>query len=236
MPKRKSASRQAARANRQAAEAGERAAKRAVRAAYEREAAIRAEAIAEDQAPAIQRQCVVDADGVILRDPLAVPDLKRGGYRRSDPLLHLKAKGTVTTLECAAATKFSRDYEVGVCGAVTGAGDYERVDGSTSDGAAAERCLKALTRYREACDAMPAHKRTITQWVALHRWPITLVMKTAGIGYERAMDYLTDGLEALTDFYFPDRPAETSVVIREIVDPSVQDVPQERLGRRKLAA
>lgn len=208
------------------------------RALIAEQAAIKAEAIAEEQAPAIQRRAIIDSDGVVIREALAVPDVKRGGYRRSDPLRNLVSKGVggIVAIHLAAATRFSCDYEVGVCGAGGGGGDLERVDGAGAVGAS-ERSLMAISRYRAACDAMvPAH-RTVTQWVSLHRWPITECMKVAGVGYEKAMDYLLGGLDCLVDFYGLSRPAEAARVIADIVDPQVSDVPQERLGRaRKIAA
>lgn len=205
-------------------------AKKAARQAeIERQAAIRAEEIAEAQAPRIQRIAIADADGVVLREPLAEHDTRRGGYRRSCPLRRMHAQGQVEARHVTAAERFSQDYEVGLCGAVTARDDGMRVSGATHVGIS-EMALIAAGRYRAACDQMGAHRQMV-QWVALHRWPITQVMQVAGIGHARAMRTLLAGLDALADFYVPHRAAASPAREPDVIDPSVTDVPQERLGR-----
>lgn len=203
------------------------------KAEYERLAEIRAAEIAEDQAPQQQR-----LNGV------AVPDRKRGGFRRADPLLmmHGKDPSMITTAHLSAARKFSRDFEVGVCGASAGERSYEFVDGAAV-GIVSELQMSAIRRYRAACDAM-GPLRTAVQLCVLHRATLAAIAVRIGMvsdegnpNEKRASGYLVAGLDVLTDHYGIDRAPRGPVEPGELlVDAKVRDIPQDRLGRNKVAA
>jgi hypothetical protein len=196
------------------------------KAEYERFAAIRASEIAEDQAPQQQR-----LNGV------AVPDRKRGGFRRADPLLMMHGKDPlmITTAHLSAARKFSQDYEVGELGASAGERSYEFVDGASA-ALVSELQLSAIRRYRAACDAM-GPLRTAVQLCVLYRATLAAIAVRIGMAEKRASGYLVAGLDVLADHYGIDRAPRGPVEPAELlVDVKVQDIPQDRLGRKKVAA
>lgn len=210
---------------------------RAQRAALIAEqAAIRAEEVAEEQAPRQQRVAVVAADGTVVREPTAEPDRKRGGYRRANTLLrmHNGNPRLVTQLHLRAAARLVRDYEVGILGAKMSGGSLDRVDGATG-GDVSQRQLDAATAYRAACDAMGPSLRTVVQWVVLRDWRMPEVGRVLDVTEGAAQGYLVAGLDALADHYWPDRQPRVAVDPM-VVDAGVTDVPQERLGRGRKAA
>ena len=224
------------------------------------------ERLAEAQAPQIQRQAIVTAPvfdppsieflgrgngrkvtpgkvkiegGIVLREPFAEPDAKRGGYRRADPIarMHAKAPSMVTRAHIAAARKFSEDYEIGDLGASLGGGSMEYVDGGGATGDVSEQRLDAMARYRDACDAVGPSMRTALQLLILHRWSLVDIAELLGMGEQRASGWVCAGLDRLADFYFPDRSTRLMEVERTlVVDPAITDLPQDRLGRFARAA
>lgn len=215
---------------------------------FARLAEIRTEEIAEHQAPRHQRVAVAGVTArslkadrlakrnptpIILRDALADPDAKRGGYRRADPLMrmHKADPHMVTRLHLAAARKFSEDYEVGECGASMSGGVKEFVDGGGVVDVS-EHQMAAIGRYRDACDALGATLRTSVQLAALHGWSVSRIAPLMGMTQERASGWLLGGLDRLADHYFPNRATRVDAVERVLmVDADVTDVPQDRLGR-----
>src|ERR1700677_3140597 len=84
------------------------------RVAWQAAENIRLEGIAEDQAPAAQRQTVIGlragiTDPIILREPTAVRHPTTGGYRRANPLMrmHRAAPNRFQRFHLAAAERFS---------------------------------------------------------------------------------------------------------------------------------
>lgn len=218
------------------------------------------ERVAEAQAPQIQRQAITGETArsrmasrqaqmenppraipseIVLREPFAEPDVKRGGYRRADPLvrMHAKAPSMVTRAHIAAARKFSEDYEIGDLGASLGGGSMEYVDGGGATGDVSEQRLDAMARYRDACDAVGPSMRTALQLLILHRRPLVDIAELLGMGEQRASGWVCAGLDRLADFYFPDRATRLMEVERTlVVDPAITDLPQDRLGRFARAA
>ena len=200
--------------------AADRARRAARQAEIEREAAARAEAVAEEQAPAAQRV-----------NGSAVPDAKRGGFVRADPLrrMHEQNAALVTRAHLAAANRYSLDYEVGILGASASGGVREWVDGGSGAGIT-DRQLNAADAYRAASDALGSLRQPV-QWAALHRWPLTDIAAGLGISTQRASGYLLAALDLLVAHYHPERPQRPVGANLGMVDPDVTDIPQERLGR-----
>ncbi len=195
---------------------------RSRQAAIAAEAARQAEAHAEEQAPLAQRQ-----------NGTAIPDLRRGGYRRADPLQAMRSHGVVSATHLRAADRFSADYEVGILGASPVQLTTEWVDGGGGQGLT-DRQLAAADSYRAACDALGASLRTVVQWVALHRWTIKSVATALRVPEQRASGYLVAGLDRLADHYQPRRSLRLDAVpaaLPVVADPEVTDIPPERLGR-----
>lgn len=218
---------------------------KAATAEFERLAKIRAEEIAEDQAPSIQRVAVVGFTAemlhaaktstpplcgpvapIVLREPVAEPDPKRGGFRRVYPLVRVHG---VTVRHLAAVTRLSQDYEIGVCGA-TSSGDVGVFVSGNAGVGPSDRQLVSAKRYREACDAMGAH-RSYVQWMGLHRWSLTQCMKVAGVGHARALERLLGGLEALEAFYLGRHTEPSTCAAEPIPDADITDIPQDQIGR-----
>lgn len=199
--------------------AAERARIKARQAAIEREAAERAEQIAEDQAPLAQR-----INGT------AAPDAKRGGYRRASLLGTMAAHGVVTGAHLRAAARFSTAYEVGIIGASPVQMAVEWVDGASGDGIT-DRQLAEAAVYVAACDALGASLRSPVQWAALHRWSLAEIAYGLGVSEARASGYLVAGLDRLADHFWPGRPPRETRPQPVQVDPAVVDVAQNRLGR-----
>jgi hypothetical protein len=205
------------------------------RALIAEQAAIKAEAIAEEQAPAIQRQTIADSDGVVIREPLAVPDVKRGGYRRNSVVrqLHATSPNEITAKHVHAAERLLNDYDIGIEGA-TGGGMREAVDGATSIDISEAR-LRAIQSYRDAMRALGASLGGIVAVVVIENWPVTRVAQSIGVHRDRAFGRIAAGLQRLVEHYHPPRevatirPAEDAA--RAAADPDPQDVPAERLGR-----
>ena len=224
-------------------EVARRTRERAERAERESEAAAQAEALAEEQAPHQQRAGVTALRrdprngaviAVLLREPLAESDRKRGGFRMRSPLLtmHRANSGTVTALHLRAACRFRDDYEFGVEGASGGNRSGERIDGGKQGGASDLR-LDAVARYRMACDAMGAALRSVVQAVVIGSWSVSAVARVCHLSKDQATGYLVAGLDMLSEHYWPGRVERFQVVEGELmVDPAVRDIPQERLGRK----
>jgi hypothetical protein len=191
-----------------------------------REVARIEEAKAEEQAPRAQREAVLDASGAVIREAIAVPDRKRG-YRRADPLWNTAG---VTMEHLAAVRSYASDYEIGIEGATAASGTREAVSGAVGVGISELRLI-AATRYREASTAMGINRQMV-QWMGLHRWSMATCIKTRHCRREQAYDQLMAGLEALVGFYMPRKVKKRAVVpVTEVVDETVEDVPQARLGR-----
>jgi hypothetical protein len=223
------------------------------------------ERVAEAQAPQIQRQAIVTATvfeppsieflgrgngrkvtpgkvkiegGIVLREPFAEPDVKRGGYRRANPLvrMHRADPKMVTRTHLAAARKFSEDYEKGELGASMAGGMSTHLDGGDAPGPL-DHQFAAMKRYREACDAMGPTLRSAVQLAVLHKWPVSRIAPAMGMSDERASGWLLGGLDRLADHYWPNRATRADMVERALlVDAAITDVPQDRLGRRARAA
>jgi hypothetical protein len=198
--------------------------KRARQAEIDRITDAKSEQLAEDQAPAAQRT-----------NGNAVPDLKRGGYRRADPLLRMFQNGrgrTVTRTHLIAARRFSEDYEVGVEGACCRAGDTVIVDGGGGGLDISDTRLDALARYRGACDAMGPSLRGVAQAMALHRWSLVRMATVCVVSEDQASVLVVAALDRLSDWYWPERVSRAELIDRAlIVDLSVVDIGQDRLGR-----
>jgi hypothetical protein len=194
--------------------------KRARQAEIDRITDTKAEALAEDQAPAAQRT-----------NGNAVLDLKRGGYRRADPLMALRQGRKLTRVHISAARRFSEDFEVGVLGACCHEGSMEVVDGGGGGSEASDSRLDAIARYRAACDDLGPQLRSVVQWVALHRWPVSRVALFFGVDDDDATVMVVAGLNRLVLHYHPEGAALAEVIERLIVDSSVIDISQDRLGR-----
>lgn len=174
---------------------------------------------------------------ILLREPLADLDTKTGGYRRADPLMrmHKADPRLVTRLHLGAARKFSEDYEVGMEGGCSPGGLRVAVDGNEAPDVAEMR-FDAMARYRAACDAVGPTLRTAVQLSVLHKVSLRAMAPRLGMSEERASGWLLAGLDRLADHYWPDRAGRMEEVERVmIVDARVVDVPQERLGRRRVA-
>jgi hypothetical protein len=206
--------RQAAKIRKRAAADAKRERAAIAKAEFERLAAIRAEQIAEEQAPQAQRLAIVTQDGVTVRPPLAEPDVKRGGYRRADPLhrMHVHSPQMVTRAHLAAAKRFSTDYEI-AHGALCG-GHREAVDGGGSCGEE-DIQFAAMERYRGACEALGASLRSVVELSVLHKRPLAHLMLQFGMSQERAAGWLIGGLDRLADHYWPEQPAREPRVIDE---------------------
>lgn len=208
---------------------------------------------AERLVPAAQRLPVVEigADGktAIIRpataergqwdDPDDINDRAKNprqviGYRRADPLLRMhNADGgkTITKAHLQAAERLAIDYERGVEGAISSGSPKERVD-NEQGGDALDGQLQAISRYRDACDAMGPSLRGIVQLAALHKWTIPKIAELIRLPEHRASGLLMAGLDRLADFYFPTRSTRAALIERAIiVDQKITDIPQNRLGR-----
>jgi hypothetical protein len=204
------AEREAKRAKKAERAAAARAQETARLAEFKRQAAIRQEEIDEEHAPASQRRAVISLDGEVIRDALVDPDLKRGGYRRADPLrrMHNKNPGQVTLRHLAAVFKLSSDYEKGVLGGSGGGSAGERISGGTKT-EPSDTQLKCAKRYREACEAMGEH-RTYVQWMGLHQKGQDECRRDAGVRWDTFIRRLIDALDRLEQFYLGDRRSEPS--------------------------
>lgn len=227
---------------------------------FNRLAAIKAEEQAEEQTPRQQRGEVVGLTAtiikaardearkrgekpptvitpILLRGPIADHDPKRGGYRRADPLMrmHKADPRQVTRVHLGAARKFSEDYEVGIEGGCSPGGLRVAVDGNEAPDIAEIR-FAAMDRYRAACDAIGPTLRTAVQLSVLHKVSLAAMAPRLGMTQERASGWLLGGLDRLADHYWPDRAGRMEEVERALmVDMRVVDIPQERLGRRRVA-
>ncbi len=218
------------RLKRRAETAASRAKREARAAAIAAEAAIRAEEEAEEQAPRAQRQA---SD---LRDALAVPDDKRGGYVRGNSLWQMHRQGTLTRDQFGSARRYALDYEIGVLGANPADRLGMYVDGATRADMPQTQ-IDALGRYREASDAMGV-LRQVVQWIAIHdradnRWTLGRAAQVLGVPAHRASELFKAGLDLLTLHYKPDRPAPVVAVAPE---PPDGDAPEYRFGRHAAAA
>lgn len=125
----------------------QRAAKRAVLVA----SAARKEAADEEIAPAAQRHAVITADGEIYR----VPRVERSGltFKRSNPVHHLRARGTCTKAHERAADRLAQVWEDGGRGVGRGAALYgERTSGTPQSGWISDHVL-AQIGYQNRCRA-----------------------------------------------------------------------------------
>ena len=183
---------------------------------------------------------MVPQDGSVVREALVEPDSKRGGYRRADPLrrMHAQNSSLVTRHHMRAADRFSRDYEVGVLGGTKPGGDMKaRVDCDSPPDMAEARLL-AIGRYRSACDAMGPSLRIPVQQLVLHRWSLARIAWALGVAESSISGYLVAALDRLCDHYEPERNTRGTVAAAHelIVDPAVNDIPQEQIGRFVRAA
>lgn len=209
-------------------------------AEFDRLAGIEAEKQAEDQAPRHQRVPLAITTGgqiIVIRESLVDHDQKRGGYRRADPLMrmHKADPRLITRVHLGAARKFSEDYEVGMEGGCSPGGLRVAVDGNEAPDVAEIR-FAAMARYRAACDAIGPTLRTAVQLSVLHKVSLAAMAPRLGMTPERASGWLLGGLDRLADHYWPDRAGRMEEAERVLmVDARVVDVPQDRLGRRRVA-
>jgi len=229
MPQRTSAERKARQQRKRDAE---RAKQAAAREAWQRAEDIRLEALAEDRAPAAQRRSTE------LRAPTAIPDRKTGGYRRANPLwrMHQADHGrTITRLHLAAATRFSEDYEIGIEGARLTMAARGIQDGCETADVSQTR-MAALARYRAACEALGGTLRTPVQLLVLHNTPISRMVGLFGLVEDRLSGWVLAGLDRLCDHYWPNRVTRSDAADVLMLDPTITDIPQERLGRALIGA
>jgi hypothetical protein len=212
------------------------------------------EAAREEQAPAAQRVAIVGLTADIirrtprgqepitqqLRPPLVIPDQR--GLSRINPLAAMLANGqgqTVTREHLRAATRLKNDYDTGVEGARSPKPATTRVDGAARD-EAEYPWLDAITRYNAALDAVGCGLRGVVHAIGVDWRRAGDIATDIGMSEKVTVGLIVAGLDRLADHYNPGatQPRLTAppLTTAVIVDASILDIPQERLGRGRIAA
>ena len=231
----------------------------AARAEYERLKTIEDERIAEDQAPAAQRATIkgrtadsIRADRaanrepteIVIREPIAPPDPKRGGYRRANPLFAMNRRGkgrTVTHDHLRGAERLRTDYETGILRA---ASPRSGLSGGEGGHAQDEEYvwLAAAERYRCAVAAIPVSLRGMVEAIVLIGQSVPWIARAIGQSEETTVGLIVAALDALADHYWPGRETRAKTIERAIaalqplgfdfaVSAIGEVIPQDRIGK-----
>ena len=211
-----------------------RKASEAAKAEYLRLKAIADEQQAEDEAPAAQRV-----------NGLAEPDMKRGGYRRANPLYAMNRRGkgrTVTHDHLRAAERFRNDYETGILRAASPKSGL----GNAGNGGVAQDeeyvWLAAALRYRDAYSAIPASLRAIVEAIVIAGQAVPWIARASAQSEVTTVGLIVAGLDSLADHYWPQRDTRAKAIERALaelkplgfdfaVSQLGEVIPQDRIGR-----
>lgn len=175
--------------------------------------------------PAAQRHAVMASDGTVMRparieraewsdpddmDPgnMASARTRKArqidGFRRVSVLanLHKRSPSEITKAHVEAGERFTRDFEVGHEGARS-AGGGGHTD-SSAPGWPTHQQLAALTRYRQAIEALGPTLSGIVVAVVLSNWTIEQVAERLKTSPHRAVGRFAASMDRLCDFYWPE--------------------------------
>jgi hypothetical protein len=245
----------------------DRKAAEAARAEYERLQVIAREAAAEDQAPKAQRIEVVgftagsiradrlagrvnreDQRPIIIREPSAPPDPKRGGYRRTDSLAAMNRKShgrTISHDHLKAKKRLQDDYQMGILGATAPRSGLSPTEGAIIQ-AEEFRWLSAAQRYRNAMNSIRPGLRGIVEALAIHEQTVPWVTQALGQAEKTVIGLIVAAFDELADHYWPDRDTRESLIQKALtqirpygfdflVSSIGEIIPQERIGQKLTA-
>lgn len=198
--------------------------------------------------PDILAQTITLPNGTVLRDPLIQPHLRpdmdniqtRGakiisGWRRTWTIdrLHTSSPNEITGRHVHAARRLTDDYEASQ-GAITGgrppSGSDIRLD-------PVEVRIIATKKYEAAMEAIGLEDAYIVYSVVIRNQSMRWIEARMTIDRNVAMGRFISGLTRLRDHYSPPTRSATVASMMELaIDAKVRDVPQERLGRQRVAA
>lgn len=175
--------------------------------------------------PLVVTQDIVAHDGALLRpalveraewadpddlDPTNMATARRKQARRIDGFrrvsvianLHARSPREITRQHLAAAERLTRHFEVG-CEGAKGAGGRGGADDSEPGWPTRQRIF-ALTRYREAIQALGPRLAALVCAVVLANTPINQLARRIGISPDRTQGRLAAAMDRLCDHYWPD--------------------------------
>lgn len=155
------------------------------------------------------------------------------GFRRTWVIdtMHARAPRDVTSDHVKAARGLLRDYEIGLCGASSGAAAMDRVDGGSSNDGITQAAIDAAKKYREAVTVLGASACAVLLPVVISNWSIQELATSIGrTGTEgRLAGRLFAALDRLHEHYQPTKP--DGGVVYHPIHGDIEGLPAERLGR-----
>lgn len=206
-----------------------------------------------DGPPSVQRLAIVDADGVIIRDPTAIKAEWRdpadtqamtktagkigakyiSGWRRVWTIDSLAKSSPAEFTEplVKAATRFLNDWEQR-SGAAQSGGLNGRVDGGADGPGRVDAQIEAGKRVDAAKVAVGGNAFIVLGMAVVENWKLTRIAEVHGITRDKASALVWAALLRLREHY----DGQRRVPVREVEVASGPDVASERLGRWKDTA
>ncbi len=154
------------------------------------------------------------------------------GYRTADPLDRLPCD--VEHLK--AARRLRQDWERG-SGAMSGGGDAGKVDSSSDRDGGTVGQLEARRRYQDAVEAVGPRLCAYLLPVVLAGWTVAQMVEKHGGNPMALQGRVMAALDRLVDHVVGNKrraePFVAPVLVALVVDPTVTDIGQDRLGRAR---
>lgn len=197
--------------------------------------------------PEILAQAITLPNGDILREALIQSHQRRDmdniqvrgakviiGWRRTWTIdrLHTSSPNEITHRHVKAASRLLDDYQASQ-GALTGgrppSGSDIRLD-------PVEVRIIAAKKYEDAMEAIGLEDARLVYHVVIQNQTMSWVQTNLAMDRHAALGHLSSGLTRLRDHYSPPTRSATVASMMELaIDARVRDVPQERLGRQRVA-
>jgi hypothetical protein len=181
------------------------------------------------------------AEAAQWRDPEDKTAMERGpdGKRHQKTISGMRVIDPLTRLPCQpehfkAANRLRQDWERG-SGATSGGSEAGKVDNSTKDHDSIAGQMEARRRYQDAVQAVGMRMCAYMLPVVLSGWTVADLIGKHGGNAMTMQGRVMSGLDRLVDFYNPPKDPIVPYVPPSplVVDPSVTDLSQDRLGRVK---
>ena len=155
------------------------------------------------------------------------------GFRVIDPLTRLPCQAE----HFKAANRLRQDWERG-SGATSGGSEAGKVDQSSRDHDSVAGQMEARRRFQDAVQAIGQRMCAYMLPVVLSGWTVADLVNRHGGNAMTMQGRVMSGLDRLHEYYNPPKdPVAPYVPLSPlVVDPSVTDLDQDRLGRVKRSA